>query len=265
MAAPAGVIATLISEGEELDRLVAGLTPAQWALPTPAPGWTVAHQIAHLAATFHMAAMAAADPSWFKSTVATLGPDFNANVANAMARYLDAPPGTLLSSWRLERQTAERALAALPVDQMVPWLVRPIPVAMLASAGMMEMFAHGWDIADAVRVKRPLHDGIRYIVEFIVRTWDFGYQARGETPPVEEFRFELTAPSGERWEYGRKDAAHCVTGPAVDLAFLATRRRHRNDLHLTASGAEAEHWLDIAQCYRGPAGPGRTPGQFGPS
>ncbi|PRC61737.1 wyosine base formation domain-containing protein, partial [Mycobacterium sp. ITM-2017-0098] len=32
----------------DLDALVADLAPDQWALETPAPGWTVAHQIAHL-------------------------------------------------------------------------------------------------------------------------------------------------------------------------------------------------------------------------
>ena len=31
-----------------LDALVAGLPDDGWARPTPAPGWTVAHQIAHL-------------------------------------------------------------------------------------------------------------------------------------------------------------------------------------------------------------------------
>jgi hypothetical protein len=41
-----------------------------------------------------------------------------------------------------------------------------------------------------------------------------------------------------------------------------TRRRHRDDLAVTASGAEADHWLDIAQAYRGSPGEGRRPGQF---
>jgi hypothetical protein len=53
-----------------------------------------------------------------------------------------------------------------------------------------------------------------------------------------------------------------VSGPAEDFCLLVTRRRHRKDLSVVASGAEAERWLDIAQAYRGPAGAGRTPGQF---
>lgn len=43
----AGVLAALVAEGDDLDVLVRAVH--DWSLPTPAPGWTVAHQIAHLA------------------------------------------------------------------------------------------------------------------------------------------------------------------------------------------------------------------------
>lgn len=49
------VLADLTADGEQLDRLVAGLDADQWKLPTPAPGWTVADQIAHLAFIFRLA------------------------------------------------------------------------------------------------------------------------------------------------------------------------------------------------------------------
>ena len=41
--------ADLVAESESADALVADLTAEQWATPTPAPGWTIAHQVAHLA------------------------------------------------------------------------------------------------------------------------------------------------------------------------------------------------------------------------
>jgi uncharacterized protein (TIGR03084 family) len=127
---------------------------------------------------------------------------------------------------------------------------------------MMELFGHGQDIADALGVVRQRTDRLRYLAAFAVRVWDFGYLARGQTPPDTQFRFELTAPSGARWEFGPADASQRITGPAEDFCLLVTRRRHRDDLALTASGAEADRWLDIAQAYRGPAGAGRQPGQF---
>ncbi|MEQ4304186.1 TIGR03084 family metal-binding protein [Plantactinospora sp. B6F1] len=257
-----GVVRDLVAEGDEVDGLVRGLDTAQWRLPTPAPGWTVAHQIAHLAATFRMAALAVADPDRFTAMTARLGADFDANVAHALAEFLAEPPDVLLTRWRAERARAEQALAAVPPDRVVPWLVRPLPAAVLASAGLMELFGHGQDIADALGVRREHTDRIGHLVAFAVRTWDFGYQARGLTTPDVEFRFELTAPSGAVWTFGPAGGDNRISGPAVDFCLLVTRRRHRDDLDLTATGAEADRWLDIAQAYRGPAGAGRRPGQF---
>jgi uncharacterized protein (TIGR03084 family) len=188
--------------------------------------------------------------------------DFEGAVNAANDDYLGGPPEVLLSRWRAERDTAIKALAAVPADQVVPWLVRPLPPAVLASAGMMELFAHGQDISDALGVTRERTDRLWWLALFVTLTWDFGYQARGLTAPAAPFRFELTAPSGATWEFGPADAEQKITGPAEDLCLLATRRRHRDDLALTATGPDADTWLDIAQAYRGPAGDGRRPGQF---
>jgi len=256
------VISALKADGDEVDSLVAGLDDAQWALPTPSDGWTIAHQIAHLTATFRLAALAASDAAGFAALAGQLSPDFDANVRAAMAPFLALPTPALLGQWRAAREASESALAAVPADQVVPWLVRPLPPAVLACAGMMELFGHGQDIADALGVRRPRTDRLQHLVGFAVRTWDFGYLARGLDTPAEELRFEITGPSGATWAFGPADAAQRVSGPAEDFCLLVTRRRHRDDLALVATGAVAEHWLDIAQAYRGPAGPGRTPGQF---
>ena len=45
------VLADLAAEGDRLDALVAGLDEAGWRTPTPAAGWDVATQVAHLAWT----------------------------------------------------------------------------------------------------------------------------------------------------------------------------------------------------------------------
>jgi len=262
MPQPHPVLADLAADGEEVDRLVADLNDAQWTLPTPAPGWTIAHQIAHLTATFQLAATAAADPAGFQALAARLSDDFDANVAAALAPYLASPPATLLGQWRQARTAAGQALAGIPPDQLVPWLVRPLPAPVLAAAGIMELFGHGQDIADTLGVHREPTDRLRHLVEFAVRTWDFGYLARGEPVPDVTFRFELTGPSGAVWQHGPAGSRQRITGPAVDFCLLVTRRRHRADLALVATGAEADHWLDIAQAYRGSAGAGRVPGQF---
>jgi enediyne biosynthesis protein E11 len=256
------VIADLTAEAEAVETLVAGLDTADWARPTAAPGWTVANQIAHLAFIFRLAGTAAADPELFTAMAAKASSNFEGAVNAALDEYRGDPPEVLLSRWRAERDFSIKALTAVPAGQLVPWLVRPLPAPVLACAGMMELFAHGQDIADALGVSRTPDDRLWHIALFATLVWDFGYQSRGLTPPDVQFRYELTAPSGAVWEFGPADAEQRITGPAEDFCLLATRRRHRDDLALTAVGDDADRWLDIAQAYRGPAGDGRRPGQF---
>ncbi|MFD8499947.1 TIGR03084 family metal-binding protein [Amycolatopsis sp. NPDC059657] len=256
------VIAALTAEAAEFDALFAELEAEKWALPTPAPGWTIAHQVGHLAFVFQIAGLAASDPDGFVAMTAGAAKDFDGAVNAALQAYVNDPPEALLNRWRAIRDTGIKALAAVPGDQLVPWLVNPLPPFVLACAGMMELFAHGQDIADALGVERTRTDRVQFLVGFAVRVWDFGYQARGLTPPDVEFRFELTGPSGAVWTFGPEDSGQRITGDAVDFCLLVTRRRHRDDLALRAIGEHADNWLDIAQAYRGPAGEGRKPGQF---
>ena len=262
MQTPPDIYADLLAEGEALDELVAGLGLWHWTLSTPAPGWTIAHQVAHLASTAHLARIAATDARSFLELTAGAADDFDAALDQALQPYLAEPAPILLSRWREERTAATAALAALPPGQMLPWISRSLPAGMIASAGIMELFAHGQDIADALTVRPERTNRIRHLVSFAMGNRDFGFTVRGLTPPREPFRFELTAPDGELWEYGPPGADQRITGPAADFCLLTTRRRHRDDLALIASGQQASDWLDIAQAYRGAPGPGRVAGQF---
>ena len=131
--------------------------------------------------------------------------------------------------------------------------------ASMATARLMETWAHGLDIADALGVVLAPTDRLRHIARLGVRTRDFAFGAHGLTPPAEEFRVELTAPDGGTWSYGPADAPQRVTGPALDFCRLVTQRAHRADLALTATGPDADRWLDIAQAFAGPPGSGRAP------
>ena len=100
-------------------------------------------------------------------------------------------------------------------------------------------------------------DRIRHVAHLGVRTRDFAFSVHGEAPPAEEFRIELTAPSGETWTWGPEGAAQSVVGSAYDFCLLVTQRRHRDDTDLVATGADADRWLGLAQAFAGPPGPGR--------
>jgi uncharacterized protein (TIGR03084 family) len=256
------VLADLAAEGDDLDQLVAGLAGDRWQAATPAPGWTVAHQVGHLASTDRLAALAVTDPGAFAALRAGVAADFDAAIDANAAEYLTLQPADLLASWRAARGEMEQALASVPAGQRVPWLVVPMSAASLASTRLMELVGHGQDIRDAVGADWAATDRIRHVAWLGVRTRDFAFANSGLTPPAEEFRVELAAPSGQLWSWGPPDAGQRVTGPAQDFCLLVTRRRHRADLRLLAEGPDADSWLDFAQAYVGPPSPGRRPGQF---
>lgn len=259
------VLKDLSADIDEVTRLIENLDDDAWNTPTPSPGWTIADQVAHLTFVFTLARTAAADPEGFKAMASGAAENFDGAVDSALKRFNSFPPGELLARFRAEGDASVEALGRVPEGSFVPWLVNPLPPAVLACAGIMELFGHGQDIADTLGIRREPTDRLLHLVNFAWLTRDFGYESHGLTPPSEHFRFELTAPSGELWTVGPEDAEQTISGPAHDFCLLVTRRRHRDDLALTATGADADQWLDIAQAYRGPHGEGRRPGQFADS
>lgn len=259
----ADVVSDLRAEGAELDGLVRDLGLAGWATPTPSPGWTVAHQVAHLAWTDGVALLAATDAGRFGAEVRRIvaAGAFESQVDLAAADGADRPD--LLAHWRQGRATLATALEGVPDGGRLPWFGPPMSATTMATARLMETWAHGQDVADALGVTRAPTARLRNVAHLGVRTRDFAYVVRDLPRPTEQFRVELTGPAGELWTWGPEDAGQRVTGPALDFCLLVTRRRHRDDLALAAEGADARAWLDIAQAFAGPPGDGRSPGQFG--
>ncbi|MDJ0386452.1 TIGR03084 family metal-binding protein [Streptomyces sp. G-G2] len=254
------VFADLRAEGDALERLIADVPEAGWAKATPAPGWSVAHQIAHLAWTDRAALVSLTDADGFGRMVAEALAAPERFVDEGAAEGAALGPGELLSRWRGGRTALDRALAAASPDARFPWYGPPMKAASMASARLMETWAHGQDIADALAVRRAPTDRLRHVARIGVRARDYAFAVRGLPAPVGEFRVELTAPDGAGvWTYGPPDAPQRVTGPALDFCLLVTQRAHRADLAVLARGADAEQWLDIAQAFAGPAGPGREP------
>lgn len=258
------VIDDLGRESEELDRLMAGLEPDRWALATPAPGWTVAHQIAHLAWTDRAALLAVTDTEAFAAEVQKAFASPDTWVDEAAEEGAALPPARLLTEWREGRAALDHALRAAPPGSRFPWYGPPMSTASMATGRLMETWAHGQDIADTLGVRRTPTDRLRHVARIGVRARDFAFAARGLSAPQEEFRVELAAPSGDDvWAYGPQDAAQRVTGPALDFCLLVTQRAHRADLAVRAEGPDADRWLDIAQAFAGPPGAGRQPGGEG--
>ncbi|WP_216900909.1 TIGR03084 family metal-binding protein [Nocardia alni] len=262
MADLAALLDDFTAECADLDRIVAPLSGARWADPTPAAGWTIAHQIGHLLWTDEVALLSATDAEAFAQQVREALPRMETFVDEAAEQAAALEPARLLERWRRGRAGLVEALHAVPAGTKLPWFGPPMSPASMVSARLMETWAHGQDVADTLAITRTPTARLRNIAHIGVRTRNFAYAVHGRTPPEAEFRIELTAPAGEIWSWGPDSAAQRVTGTALDFCLLVTQRRHRDDLALKALGADADEWLGIAQAFAGPTGTGRTPGQF---
>lgn len=251
------VLADLDAESDRLDRLVSGLGEAGWQRPTPAVGWSVKHQIAHLAWTDEAATAAAADPVTWDALLSAAIANPDSFVDDMAAEGTTSEAVQLLNRWRRSRCALQEALRSYPAGQKMPWYGPPMSPTSMATARFMETWAHGLDVAEALGAPPEPTDAVRHIVHLGVRTRDYAFAMRGLPVPTEEFHLVLVAPSGTRWEIGSRSADQSMCGSAYDFCLLVTQRRHRADLGLIADGADADRWLDIAQAFAGPAGAGR--------
>jgi uncharacterized protein (TIGR03084 family) len=253
------VLADLASEGGRLEALLVDLPEPGWRTPTPAPGWDIATQIAHLAWTDEAAHAAATDkPRWDALVLEALADPLHATDRAAIQGGL-AAPAALLARWRTARSELAQALRAYPQGERMPWYGPPMSATSMATARFMETWAHSLDVHAALGVVPEATDRIRHVAHLGVRTRNWAFSVNGTPPPTEEFRIDLTAPSGDLWSWGPEDAAQTVTGPAYDFCLLVTQRINRADTSLVAVGQDANQWLDIAQCFAGQPGEGREP------
>lgn len=257
MAGPGPIVADLRAESDDLDALVAALPQNRWALPTPAAGWTIAHQIAHLLWTDRVALSAVTGDAAFTAALEAAAADPTGFVDKGAGELAALPPSELLAEWRENRARLHEALLAVPDGRKVPWFGPPMSAASMATARLMETWAHGLDVADALGVTRPATPRLRSIAHLGVRTRDYAFFVHNLAAPAGPFLVELRGPGGGIWSWGPPDAAQRVTGSALDFCYLVTQRRALDELDVTAEGADARRWLEIAQAFAGPPGAGR--------
>jgi len=249
------VLQDLLDEQADLDRIVSQLTPGQWATPTDSPRWTVADQIGHLAYFDANAALAVTDADAFKVGVADLMTQITADEAAidnlTLAETRAMSPDQLLAHWRRNRQLLEQAGTTLENDTRIDWYGPSMGSKSFLTARLMECWAHGQNVADAVGVEREPTDRLQHIARLGFNTRGWSYVNRGLDVPPEQVRVELTAPSGAVWTYGPTDAAETVTGSALEFCLVVTQRRRVSDTDLLATPVALD-WLEKAQAFAGP-------------
>jgi uncharacterized protein (TIGR03084 family) len=126
------------------------------------------------------------------------------------------------------------------------------------TARLMETWAHGQDVLDAIGHQPIVSNRLRHVAFIGVRARPFAYVNRGLEVPDGDVRVELTAPDGDTWTFG-ESSTDVVRGSALDFCLVVTQRRHRADTDLVIEGPLAEGWMSIAQAFAGPPTDGRAP------
>lgn len=248
-----------MAEQEALDAIVSTLTAEQWELPTPSDRWAVRDQIGHLAFFDQTAAWAITDEDRFRASLASLAPVFDPEAGPdtmdelTLGSFRAMAPPELLDAWRTNRAELADASDTLEDDTRIIWYGPSMGAKSFLTARLMECWAHGQHIVDAIGSEREPTDRLQHIAQlgYITRTWT--YVNRGLDAPASDIRVELTAPSGDAWRFGSDEAEQSVVGSAEDFCLVVTQCRHVDATELVVTGDDARDWMTKAQAFAGGA------------
>jgi uncharacterized protein (TIGR03084 family) len=267
------LLVDLEAEYDDLQRMVEVLADDEsgWLRSTPASGWAIRDQISHLAYFDEAAHLAVTEPQKFS----LMAEAFMAQSGDPMEAHLTrgrAMKGAELLVWwdRAHRGMAEAFDGADPKGR-VPWFGPPMGALSFVSERLMETWAHGQDVADALGVERVATDRLRHIAHLGVKARPFSYVVRGRQAPLGRISILLEAPTGVEWtwevsetsdgsgsESVKKEPGSVISGPALAFCLVVTQRRNVADTALNVRGDVANEWISIAQAFAGPPGPGRA-------
>lgn len=248
----------LAAEQADLDRVLSLASPQDWTRPTPAAGWDVRDSLSHLCFFEEAGVTSLIDPGAFESErdqfivgaldAARVGaptPDV------ALGRGL-GDPLLLLQRWRAARAAYQSAAAQADPAVRVAWYGPAMSLASFTTARLMEAWAHGVDIKDALG--QPVEAGprLRHVCHIGFAARSYAFASHGVEDPGNPVRLHVDAPDGGVWSWGPPEAADVISGPALDVALVFTQRRHHARTAVLAVGSTAQLWLSIAQAFAGP-------------
>ena len=250
--------ADLDAEHSALDSVVADLTNDEWLTRTPAAGWDVRDCISHLCYFDETATLAITDPDAFEDhksvLIAAMAADDEPDVA--IGRELN-PPDAILDRWRVARRgyldAARAAASGRSKPPRVPWYGPSMSLASFTTARIMETWAHGQDVRDALGEAPEIGPRLRHVIHIGVGARAYSFAAHGMTDPGDPVAWTAEAPDGGVWTWGPTESGvgNRITGSAVDLALVLTQRRHPSRTGVVATGPVAQQWLAIAQAFAG--------------
>lgn len=253
----------LKDEYDSLDDMVSILDHQGWMTVTPFYDWTIKDTISHLAFFDRAALLSTSGKEVFDAhlielmaSAATVDEIFD--MANSEGNALDDE--ALLEWWRKERGDLLARYESSDPSEKFPWYGPPMSARSSATARLMETWAHGQDVADALKITRPGSVRLKNIVHLGYSTFGWSFVNRGLSAPSSKPVLILESPDGSIWRYGDEDSDNMVSGTALDFCLVVTQRRHVEDTGLIVKGDAASSWMLIAQAFAGPPQDSPEPG-----
>lgn len=225
----------LAAEFDQLDEVLTGLDAPAWDRPSACAGWSIADVVLHLAQTNELVlASAAGRDSVFDREP---GVALDDTVDRLVADDRGAPPEALHARWRTSAHASLDALRDCAPGTKLMWAAAPLSPRTLATTRIAEHWAHALDITGPLGAAYPDTSRLRHIAWLAHRTLPYALAAAGEqAAPV---RCELTAPDGDRWDFGDPEAESVIRGPASEFCRVGARRLPAERSTLVTEGPDA--------------------------
>ncbi|WP_019849639.1 TIGR03084 family metal-binding protein [Desulfitobacterium sp. PCE1] len=248
------ILSDLLAEQSLVDTLVSDLSEEQWLKPLPVEMWNIKDAIIHIA-FFDYAAnklMSGEAEDLVKLADAESGQDQYVRATS----FHHLTGAEVLSWWREERTRMAASFYEKNSKDRIPWAPGlPMSAKSLASARLMELWAHSVDIYDALGLEPVVRERITSTLFLSWQARPNAYRINDLEMPATPIYLELILPSGEIWAKGEPSAENRIKGSAKDWALVAIRRRNWMDTDLEVVGEEAQRYASIVQTYAGWADP----------
>lgn len=240
------ILSDLVAEQQYLDQFLQRISLKDWDRPTPSKGWSIRDTISHLADSEEQAASVlsgGADLDPYRSD-----PDLDGLRQKAVLRGRKMRPQDVIEWWRGGRAKVVEPLSHMDPTTRLEWVIGSVSGRTLATARLMETWAHGLDIHAALGAEVEDTARIRHVCWLGWRTLPYACKLAGHdyTSPI---RVEVMGPGYAKWVYGPADCDNLIKGAAGEFARLAVRRVPLSATNLKVTGESAQIAAQVIRAY----------------
>lgn len=239
------ILSDLVAEQQFLDQSLQRIPIKNWDRVTPSKPWTVRDTISHLADFADLAADTLLGGNkvkeWQKAS------DLDVLRQRAIERGRAMRPQDVIEWWRGGRAKVVEPLSHMTEDDRVEWIEGTMSARTFATFRLMETWAHGLDIYQALEIEVEDTARIRHVCWLGWKTLPYAFKAAGlDYSPV---RVEVIGPGYAKWVYGPEDTDELIKGSASDWARVVVRRIKPKDIRLKVTGENAQKAVEVAQAF----------------